>query len=182
MSDYEEINETATIPHATGVTGFLKALEAILKLPRVQDININAKGEVHYRYYLKSGESARPIDLDLETVMPAQVIRNAKLEELEAPHPNASVVLCQLFARMTRDHLYPVAFVVGPSTCFWDWYYQSTLLPPSRKDELHGVPVLIEKTYEEQTLVLCASYTRSAALIDTQSSYKTVIPKVQVIR
>lgn len=180
MSDYEEIKETTVVPPATGVSGFLKTVEAILKLPRVQEISINAKGEVQYRYFLKAGEAARTIDLDLETLLPAQVIRNSRLEELRSPHPNAAVMLCQLFGLMSRDHLYPVAFVVGPSTCLWDWYQQSTLTAPTRRDELHGVPLLVEKSYEEQTLVLCASYTRSAALVDTQNSYKTVMPKVKV--
>ena len=100
MSDYEEIKETTVVPPATGVSGFLKTVEAILKLPRVQEISINAKGEVQYRYFLKAGEAARTIDLDLETLLPAQVIRNSRLEELRSPHPNAAVMLCQLFGLM----------------------------------------------------------------------------------
>ena len=180
--EYEEIKETTTVPQAAGITGFLRTVEAILRLPRVQEININAKGEVRYRYFLKTGEAPRTVDLDLETVMPAMVVRNSRLEELVSPHANMAVAVCQLFGLMSRDHLYPVAFVVGPSTCLWDWYQASTQSPSAQKDTLLGVPLLVEKTYEEQTLVLCASYTRSAALVDTQNSYKLVMPKVKVSR
>ena len=179
--EYEEVRGTAAVPHAAGIIGFLKTIESVLKLPRVQEININAKGEVAYRYFLKAGEEARTLDIDLESVLPAMIIRNSKLEELPNPHASASVALCQLFSLMARDRLYPVAFVVGPSTCLWDWYAQTAPTLYTRHDELLGVPLLVEKTYEEQTLVLCASYTRSAALIDTQSSYKLVIPKTKKV-
>jgi hypothetical protein len=179
--EYEEVKGTTLVPQAAGIIGFLKTIESVLKLPRVQEININAKGEVAYRYFLKAGEEARTLDIDLESVLPAMVIRNSKLEELTNPAVSAPVALCQLFNLVARDRLHPVAFVAGPNTCLWDWYTQTAGFAPIRKDELQGVPLLVEKTYEEQTLVLCASYTRSAALIDTQSSYKLVIPKVKKV-
>jgi hypothetical protein len=179
--EYEEVTGTEAVPQATGITGFLKVIESVLKLPRVQEITINAKGEIKYRYFLKAGEAARTLDIDLESVTPAMVIRNNKLEELPNPSGLAPMALCQLFNLVARDRLHPVAFVVGPNTCLWDWYTQTAGFAPIRRDELHGVPLLVEKKYEEQTLVLCASYTRSAALIDTQSSYKLVIPKVMKV-
>ena len=184
--EYTEVTKTAPIPHAVGLTGILKLLEGMLKIPRVQEINITLK-EIRYRYFAKEGEAERTLDVDLETLMPAAVIRNSKLEELVLPitvptdyakeYHCAATVIARLFNLMARDRLHPVAFVVGPNTVLWDWYAHSTGFMPVRKDELHGVPLLVERAYEEQTLVLCASYTRSAALVDTQNSYKVVIPK-----
>jgi len=184
--EYKEIIRTTPVPHAVGLTGILKLLEGILKIPRMQEINITLK-EIRYRYFLKEGEAERTLDVDLDTLLPAAVIRNTKLEELVLPatlpteypkdHRCATTVIAQLFNLMARDRLHPVAFVVGPNTALWDWYAHTAGFMPVRKDELHGVPLLVERAYEEQTLVLCASYTRSAALIDTQNSYKVVIPK-----
>jgi hypothetical protein len=184
--EYSEVTKTTAVPHAVGLTGILRLLEGVLKLPRVQEINITLK-EIRYRYFLKEGETERTLDVDLDTLMPAAVIRNSKLEELVLPvgapteyskdHGCATVILGKLFNLMARDRLHPVAFVVGPNTALWEWYSHTAGFMPVRKDELHGVPLLVERAYEEQTLVLCASYTRSAALVDTQNSYKVVIPK-----
>lgn len=184
--EYKEITKTVAVPHAVGLTGILKVLEGMLKTPRMQEINITLR-EIRCRYFLKDGESERTIDVDLETLMPVAVIRNSKLEELVLPptipteypkdHYCATTVIGKLFNLMARDRLHPVAFVVGPNTVLWDWYARTAGFVPVRKDELHGVPLLVERAYEEQTLVLCASYTRSAALVDTQNCYKVVIPK-----
>ena len=176
VDEYEELKATVEVPPNTGIAGFLSTLEAILKMPRLQEININARGEVRYRYFLKTGEAELALNLDLETLMPAAVIRNSRLEELVTEQTSAPAVLGQLFDLASRDHLFPTVLVVGPNTHLWSWYTRTAGFAPVRRDELFGVPVLTERTYEDQTLVLCASYSRASALVDTHSSYKVVIP------
>ena len=178
-ADFEEIRESIDVPKNTGVTGFLQTVEGILRLPRVQEIRIDSKGKVDYRYFLREDEEKKPLEMDFDTLQPYAVIRNGVVVELETPHENAAVALGQVFAQMTADQLFPVAFVGGAASTFWQWYTASTGIELRTQDDLYGVPFLKERMLEDYMLVLCAAYTRHSALIDTQRSYKIVIPQVK---
>lgn len=178
MTEYQEITGTVEIPKNVGVKGFLRALEDILKLPRVQEISIDARGKITYRHYVREGEPQRPLQVDFDTLQPYAVIRNSNVVELADPDLNAAVALGQLFNMAASDHLFPVAIVAGANTKLWTWYAVSTTLSLSSREELYGLPFLIDRHLEDNHVVLCAAYTRGAALIDTQKSYKFVIPEV----
>jgi hypothetical protein len=180
MTEYEEVRESVDVPKNAGVQGFLKTVEGILRLPRVQEIRIDARGKVDFRYFLREGEQHKPLEMDFETLLPYSIIRNNKVVELVDVDPNAAVAVGQLFDLAAADHLFPVAFVGGPGSLFWQWYETTTAIHLAAREELYGVPFLSDRALEDYVLVLCAAYTRSAALIDTQRSYKLVIPKVHV--
>ena len=179
MSDYEEVTGEVEVPRNVGVRGFLKAIEDILKLPRVQDIHIDARGKVTYRHFMREGEERKPLSVDFESLMPYAVIRNSRVVELLDPDLNACVAVGQLFSMALTDHLYPVAVVGGANTNFWKWLEASTGLIVPSEDELFGVPFMRDRQLEDYVLVLCAGYARGAALVDTQKSYKLVIPQVK---
>lgn len=179
MAEYEEVRDSVDIPKNAGVKGFLETVEGILKLPRVQEIRIDARGKVDFRYFLRAGEERKPLEMDFATLLPYAVIRNNPVVELVDVDANAAVALGQLFDLAAADHLFPVAFVGGPGTTFWSWYETTTAISLHAREELYGVPFLSDRALEDYVLVLCAAYTRGAALIDTQRSYKLVIPKVQ---
>lgn len=177
--EYIEQKESVEIPKNVGVKGFLLALESILKLPRLQDINIDRFGKVHYRYFLREGESRMPLNVDFEGISPHSIVRNSKLFEVELREDEgASVSVARLFELAAMDHVFPVAFVAGSSTLFWSWYESSCQFRKMNRDELFGFPFLVEPRHiGENVLLLCAAHARGGALIDTQRTYKLTIPK-----
>lgn len=180
MAEYEEVRESVDVPRDTGVQGFLKTVEGILKLPRVQELHIDSRGKVDFRYFVQKGEQRKPLEIDFDSLLPYSIIRNSKLTELVDVSLNAAVGLGQLFDMAAADHLFPVAFVGGTQSLFWQWYEVTTAIGLASREEVYGVPFLVDRALEDYVLVLCAGYTRSAALIDTQRSYKLVIPQVKV--
>jgi hypothetical protein len=176
--EYKEIEAAVDVPANTGIKGFLYAIEGIIKLGRVQSIVVDAYGRITYRHFVREGEARAPLALNFETLSPSGVIRNSKLRELSPVSDNAAVAMSQLFHAAAIDHLNPVALVAGTTTNFWKWYEMSTGLVFTSHEELYGVPFLTDRMYEEHVLILCAAYPRAGALVDTQQSYKIVIPPV----
>jgi hypothetical protein len=176
MVEYEEVLESIEIPKNVGIKGFLRAVEDILKLPRVQDINIDARGRVDYRYYLREGEEKKPLGTDFSSLTPYGVMRNGKVTELADPSKNAAVALGQLFDAAAVDHVFATVMVGGAKSQFWDWYKASTGVALLSREELCSVPFLTDRMVEDNVLILCAAYSRGGALVDTQRSYKLVIP------
>lgn len=176
--EYTEVDEEIEVPKGTGSAGFLQAISAILKLPRVQSINIDSRGKVSYRYFTRKGEDAPALKLDFESLKPYAAIRNSEsVEELSEPHATAAIALGQLFDAAAVDHLFPVAFATGASTSFWRWAKATDLLLTSR-EELFGIPFMTDRLIPDSSLILGAAYARGAALVDIRKSYKLVIPEV----
>ena len=131
MAEYEEVTGTIEVPKNVGIKGFLKAIEALLALPRVQSINIDARGQVEYRHFVREGEGNGPLEVTFDSLMPYAVIRNSRVVELGDPDLNAAVALGQLFNMAAADHLHPVALVGGANTHLWSWYESSTTIAPT---------------------------------------------------
>jgi hypothetical protein len=180
MSEYKEINDSIEVPRNTGIEGFLRVVRDILKRPRVQGIEIDARGKVSYRYFARQGEEKLPLSTDFETLRPYMVVRNGKAVELVDPSPHAPTALGQLFDMAAVDHLFPVAWVAGVQSRFWDWYASSTKLSLSSREELFGLPFLTDREIPDESLLLCTAFARAASLIDVQKSYKIVIPQVKL--
>jgi hypothetical protein len=176
--EYSEADGEITVEKGTGVAGFLKAVEGVLKLPRVQSIHIDSRGKVAYKYFVRKGEETPALKIDFESLKPFAAIRNGEsIDELETPHPIAAIALGQLFDAAAADHLFPVAFASGIGTSFWSWA-KATELVLSSREELFGIPFLTDQLIPDRSLVLGAAYARGAALVDIRKSYKLVIPKV----
>ena len=56
MPEYREVTGTIRVPENTGLEGFMHAIQSILKRPRVQELRVDARGQVKYRRYLVDGE------------------------------------------------------------------------------------------------------------------------------
>lgn len=175
---YEEQNQSVEIPKGTGIEGFLRAIREILQLPRVQELHIDARGNITYKYFLREGEAPSALDLEFESLMPYAIVRNGNVQEVVVKATNAAVVLGQMFGRAAADHMYPVAWVGGANTMFWTWFDTSMGFKTLLQEELYGLPFLRDRMVEDSVLILCTAYGRRAALVDTQRSYKVLIPKV----
>jgi hypothetical protein len=176
--DYKEVTETVEVPKNTGTKGFLHVVEGILKRPRVQSIEIDARGKVSYRYFARKGEENLPLNTNFDTLMPYMAIRNGAVVELADPSSHAPTAVGQLFDMAAVDHLFPIAWAAGANTKLWDWYVDTTEFNPSSREEFFGLPFLTDRAIPDESLILGAAYARGAALIDLQKSYKIVIPQV----
>lgn len=179
MAEYEEVKESVEVPKNVGLPGFMAAIAGILKLPRVQEINIDARGKIAYRFFRRPEEEKHALAVDFESLMPYAIIRNGKVVELAEPDENAAVALAQLLIQASIDHLFPVAFVGGAKTGVWRWLEVSTALHCPVRDELLGVPFYFDRNVEDHCLMLCAGYARGGSIADTQKSYKLVVPDMK---
>jgi hypothetical protein len=171
MPEYQEIEDSLDIPKNTGIEGFLRTIKEILQLSRVQSININAKGRVSWRRFVLDGEQG-VVGADFADLEPWGIIRNGDVTELPIVSTNAALVLAFMLDRAALEKLHPIAFVTGAETVFWDWYSDSTGQDLMAKDQVYGLPVYTDRHAPDTALILCIGYSRDAALIDTQKSYK----------
>lgn len=173
-----EHTERIEIPRGAQVEGYVKVLRDVFKLSLVKRL-VFEPGRAEYMRLMKPDEEFAPLKVDFETVMPHTVIRNGEVHELEIPHDNAALAIAMLFRRATLDRLVPVAFVGSGRSVIWDWHQRTTDIDLPATDELYGLPFLDDPHIEDATLFLCVSTERGAAMIDTQRSYKILMPERQ---
>jgi hypothetical protein len=174
MPQYVEESKVLEVPPASGIPGLLRTVEGILERPRVQEVVITP-GKVSYKRFRREDEQELPLDVSLDTVMPAAIIRNSQLEELRLVSDNAAVVVSQLFAKAHMDGMNPIAFVGGPGGLFFAWHTKTTNVVLS-KEECYGIPFLSSTDFPNEALILCTGYNRRAQLPDTVRAYKITIP------
>lgn len=183
MSDFKEVEGTITVPPNTGRAGFLRAIEAILRKPRVQSVEIDSRGYVKFRRWVLNGEDASKennFGVDFKDLQPFHIVRNARVQELVPPEDlPAPVVLGLMFEKSARDQMHPLAFVTGPQTTLWEWYRFTTGHDMQERLTLFGLPLKHDRHIPDTALLLCAGYGKDAKFIDTQVSYKVEIPSFQ---
>lgn len=179
MKEKKKHTHQFEVPRGTGIQGFLRVIEGVLKLDPY-DVRIDMRGKVTYTLMVPEGSPEVPLNIDFETLRPYDAIRNGDVVELIfSENMPASLVVAMMFREVTADQLFPIAFVGGAQTDVWKWLQKGTFLvaPPS-KDEFFGRPYFKDRMIEDSTLFLCAGYSRDAAIIDTQKSYKIILPTI----
>lgn len=173
MSDLQLVTHSIDVPRNTGIEGFMHTVRVLLKLTHLQSINIDAKGRVTYERYVAEGEREK-IGVDYEGVEPWHIARNAPdgVEELLVGSVNAAVTLAAMLDRSTGEKLYPTAFVASPNTTLWRWYQHTTGFALSSQGHLCGLPLYPDRHIPDTALILCSSFVRDGALVDTQKAYK----------
>jgi len=185
MDDFKEVTGTIEVPKNTGIEGFISTIRQLLARPRLQSITIDSRGKITFKRFVLEGEEAgspnNNYGVDLASVQPFHVVRNAHMLELHPPAGvPAPVVVGMLFDRVAQDKLRPLAFVVGAGTALWGWYQFTTGHRLEERDFFFGLPVLYDRQVPDTALLLCAGYGRDAAFIDTQTSYKVEIPEYTI--
>lgn len=173
MSDLQLVTHSIEVPKNTGIEGFMLTVRELLKLTRLQSINIDAKGKVTYKRYAEEDERQK-IGVDYEGVEPWHIARNAPdgVEELLLISPNAAVTLTAVLDRSSSEKLYPTAFVASPNTILWKWYLYTTGFSLGTQGHLCGLPVYADRHIPDSALILCSSFVKEGALVDTQKAYK----------
>lgn len=174
MQEFREVTSSISVPKNAGLDGFLHTIKEILKRPRVQSVAIDSKGVVTYKRLLKDGEEQQDIQVSFDALSPAYILRNLPgFDEVPLPQGlNAAIAMGVLFERAFQDQLYPIAFVTGASTLFWDWYGVSTGLKIRPRSEVYGLPFLADRGIPDSALILCVSYLKDASLVDVEKAYK----------
>lgn len=177
QTEYQEVVETIDVPKHTGVEGFILAIRGVLRMPRVVNLSVDARGKVTYTRYARKEEPRKNIDINFESVAPGAIIRNGQVHELdlESFQNNAAASIAAVFQRAAKDKMYPVGWVVGADTFLFSWHKLSTgvELPD---DTVYGLPVYRDRHVPDEALLLACAYGPDAALIDTQMAYKVLIP------
>jgi len=174
--DYVIDTDSIDVPASGGIPAYLKVLEYIFELPRVQRVVVTLD-KIEWTRYRRADEPTTPVEIDLESVLPYSVIRSHDVQEVLIDNlPNPIAALGMLFAKVHMDGYSPILFVTGMQSILPRWYSQQTgvVLPPGT---LHGHQVLGDSHIDDETLILCAGVSRRASLVDTQMSYKITLPR-----
>jgi hypothetical protein len=175
MADYVMKTEEVEVPQAAGREGFLHAIDQILRLPRVDSILLKA-GKIRYIRSIRRDEPVRPLSLDFSNLMPAHVIQQSRIVELDE-QPTASLGIARMFQAASVQHMVPVAFCSNPKTTFWRWFELTVgFSVKDRPEILYGLPFLFDERLPPEALFLCTTYNANAAFVDTQLTFKLSLP------
>lgn len=173
MTEYRKKEDSVEVPKNTGTQGFLRTIESILRLSRVQQVTVDAKGRVSWTRYVREDEEEEPgLRVDFGDLAPWAIVRNRSVEELLVHNADASLTLAMMLDTASSDGLYPAAFVSGANTVFWKWFGQSTHYQPRANGRLMGLPFYLDRGCPDTALILCAAYEPTAQLSDTERAYK----------
>lgn len=174
MTEFQEKTERIQVPTNTGVQGFLRVLEAILKLGRVQRVNINATGVVEYMRYVAEGEDQpQGVQVSLEGLSPRELIIAGQVTEVPSgllPHQD----VMKAFAAVRMAAMAPVAWVVGEGTVLRQWF-QASGVELLDLEEFMGLPVHRAADVADSALILCASHSRQGVFTDCTKFYKVAM-------
>jgi hypothetical protein len=177
-TEFERVESTIEVPRETGVDGFVVAIRAVLKQPRVQKVEIDARGKVLVTRFVRANEPVTEIGVDFSSVTPSSAVRSGYVIEVQTvPGDSALGVVARLFAACARDQMYPVAFIVGADSSVNAWLAKSgydVLLNGS----MYGQRVLADRHIPDDVLILATSYGPHGDLVDVHSCYKCTLPLV----
>lgn len=176
MSALRAVEETIEVPRGAGIEAFVRTVRALLVLPRVQDLSIDARGVVRCTRYVPKDEEHLPLRMDFDPLMPYALVRAAPITELPPPPPSAPVALLGMFDAAARESLAPIAWITGAASALWPWLEAST---SARRNPgpLFGLDVHADRLVEDDVLLLAAGYARSSELSTLHKSFKLCIPE-----
>lgn len=181
--NFRPVEREVNVPKGTGHAGFLRVIEGILKLPRIQTVELLASGTVRYRQFVPESlpdEEIQELKIDLESLRPYAVLKHCTIKEClwftdDTPAP---VVVSKMFAAVAQDALFPVAFVSGVESTFWEWHGRTAGVVFG-KENAYGQSVYPDADIPDNVFFLCAAYGKDARLIDTQTAYKITVPTIR---
>lgn len=179
--ELKEIEQVIEVPANTGLDGFLETIKTFLKMPRVQDIHIDARGKVKVRRFAKPNDGDRNVGVDFGELQPHGIVRNTKVEEVSVYEgANAAVVIGGLLDMVAVAQLKPLAFFTGADTTLWEWYRITTNTMLKSRQSIHGMPLHTDRALPDSALILASGYGRDAALVDTRTAFKIEMPTYAV--
>lgn len=172
---YVEVTKVIEIPKKVGPDGFVLALKNIVRIPRVQRVEILANGTVTYTYFKMEDAPDTPLSIDFDTIAPSAIVRNTEMRELDLLEEGAPSVVCGMFRAARVVGLVPIAFVTGADSAFWAWHKKAGVDLDDTVDSVYGLPIVKDRHIPDDVLVLCAGYDRTSALVDTVMSFKATM-------
>jgi len=163
-----------SVPKNTGIKGFLRAIETVLKVPFIQKIEINAQGEISYLHQVVEAES--PLDplVFFDDLYPWASIKDKEMEELNLGIYDSSRTLVRLLDVVTAQNLKPLAFIVSTDTVLYKWMDVTSFFEPKTKN-LCGIKILEDEHLPDTTLLLAAGLEVANDLFIAEKTYKVEI-------
>jgi len=179
MDEYRLHSEKIDIPKGAGPKGFLHTIEQILKLDRVQSIQIDARGNITYTRFVRDAAEDFNIGpkISFESLMPFACARNGVIQEIQVSPHHPTKAISKMFQRVSNERLFPAAFITGASTTLWDWLSTNDGLDVDNRDEFYGLPVLADRHLDDYVLLLAAAYGRGAGITEVQKTFKIIMPQ-----
>jgi hypothetical protein len=174
------VTETFEVPKETGKPGIVELFKGIIELKRVVEVHVmahRAPVKVTFKRFVADDEPDKPLAIDLESLTPYAVLRNGEIQEFDGGTGPAAVVLAHLFREVSLLGLWPIAFVSGRASRFWDWHKETMgMIPSQTREDAYGLPFMTDRQVDDSTLLLAASYDRTAAIIDAQRAFRLLLP------
>lgn len=172
MSDLREFSKTIEVPPNTGLEGFLQVVREVLRLPRIQKLNIDRTGHITY-FQLAKEEGEVNLNVSFDHLAPYYILKNAPMREVTYPSFIGSVaILASMLDHVAGSGHTPIAFVASPQTVLWSWLSLSDDFQATSRDVLLGYPLYTDRNIPDTALVLCAGVDRTTSLKDTKFSIK----------
>lgn len=172
MTELHEVTERVSVPRNTGVPGFLRTLEAILKLNRVQHISIRVDGTVEYSRYAADGDTATA-EVNFEGLSLRELVVGGQVFEVPSGvAPHQSVV--NAFMAVQLSAMVPVAWVAGEAAVLREWFELSGVQLVD-VETFMGLPVHFDTDIEASALILCAAHSRQGSVYDCTKFYKVTM-------
>jgi len=179
MPEYKLHSEKIDIPKGAGARGFLYTIEQILKLDRVQGIQIDARGNVTYTRFVRdeNGDFNIGPQISFESLMPYACVRNGIVQELQTYLHHPAKAIGQMFQRVSSERLFPIAWVTGANSTLWDWFRTEDTMLIENREEFYGLPVMADRYLDDYVLLLAAAYGRQAGITEVQKTFKIIMPQ-----
>lgn len=173
------VTKVVKTPRNTGTAGLLHSIEAILKMPRVQQITIGKRGQIEYEYLLPEEEPDREVQISFDSLTPGAIVRNRPVVELpmtgNPAELSAPSIIAQVLVAARRNRLFPLAFVGGIASTFFEWHRLAGVDFTST-EEAYNLPFYADAQIPNEALLIPTGLDRGTELVDTVESYKIDLP------
>lgn len=179
MPDYKLHTETIEVPKGAGRQGFLRVIDQILQLGRVQSVNLDVRGGITYTRYILVEDDLPDIGpkISFESLMPWACVRNGEVAEISVSLSYPAKAITRMFEKVSAERLYPIAFVTGANTTLWEWLRSEEGMDFGNREEFFGLPVLADRHVDDYVLLLASAFGRGANITEVQKSFKIVMPQ-----
>lgn len=160
------------IPTPPTLNGLLRGVQNILRMPRVQRVEIEL-GKVRWERVVVPGEPVEETPLEGEEFDPATLLKACVLTELPS-YETPEVAFFRVFSAIDSIGLVPGGVVVPPGPSVWAWLRRPAPAPAAGVRYLLGLPIIDAPALPDEALFVFASSLPALSL--SRASHAIRIP------
>jgi len=168
------VESTVQVPPKTGVAGFLRTIETLLRLPRLQKVTIDARGAVQYtRLVLEGAEEPEDVVVNFQGLAPYDLIRNSPITEVrDVESLSPAELLLWLLGEVTREGSHPAVWVLHDLKELETWLNLPWFTERTSATSLLGYPLLFDADISPGMLLLGTAPKRGGELVECTQFFK----------